>query len=67
MVTDVEDGKINYQIVDRGSGVDMEHSAKRTYLQPQWVFDCVNAVLLMPLNKYLPSSDLPAHAHFDKT
>jgi len=61
VVTDEEDGKINYQIVDRGASVDMKHSAQRTYLQPQWVFDCVNAVLLMPLNKYLPSSDLPAH------
>merc|ERR1711972_750202 len=40
---------------------EMKHDAKRSYLQPQWVSDSVNAGLLMPLAKYLPGVELPAH------
>merc|ERR1711972_1076368 len=40
---------------------EMKHDAKRSYLQPQWVSDSVNAGLLMGVSRYLPDAELPAH------
>merc|ERR1712088_913872 len=57
----VEDPKITHQICDRGAHTDMKYAAQRSYLQPQWVFDSVNARFLLPLERFLPNSELPAH------
>jgi len=39
------------QIVDRPSQGHMFLS--REYIQPQWVFDCVNARIILPTEDYL--------------
>jgi len=55
------DDRITHQIVDRGSQRSKPHAASRYYVQPQWVFDCVNAKCLLPPDKYFPSVQLPPH------
>lgn len=35
--------------------------ACRYYVQPQWVFDCVNRRELIPTDQYLIGAELPAH------
>lgn len=56
---DESDESISYQIVDRPS-VDKQYLS-RYYVQPQWVFDSVNARNLLPINKYLMGAVLPPH------
>nr|XP_039267041.1 pescadillo homolog [Styela clava] len=51
--------KITHQIVDRPNP-NMKFITRR-YLQPQWVFDCINARMLLPVTGYLPGDMLPPH------
>ncbi|XP_038215137.1 pescadillo homolog [Zerene cesonia] len=64
---DESDESIAYQIVDRPS-MDKQYLS-RYYVQPQWVFDSVNARTLLPINKYLMGAVLPPHLSpfIDKT
>ncbi|CAK1545249.1 unnamed protein product [Leptosia nina] len=64
---DETDESIAYQIVDRPS-MDKQYLS-RYYVQPQWVFDSVNARTLLPINKYLMGATLPPHLSpfIDKT
>lgn len=56
---DENDENITHQIVDRPS---MEKQyISRYYIQPQWVFDSVNARELLPVNKYFMGEILPPH------
>lgn len=56
---DENDETITHQIVDRQS-MDKQYIS-RYYVQPQWVFDCVNARQLLPVNKYFLGELLPPH------
>ncbi|XP_063713403.1 pescadillo homolog [Symsagittifera roscoffensis] len=53
------DTKITHQIVDRNTVSDRKLT--RFYIQPQWVFDCVNARSLIPMEPYFPGKTLPPH------
>jgi len=54
-----DDAKITHQIVDRPA--IHNQVLTRTYVQPQWIFDCVNARMLLPAKTYFPGSPLPPH------
>ncbi|XP_040319888.1 pescadillo homolog isoform X2 [Herpailurus yagouaroundi] len=56
---DVTDSCITHQIVDRPG--QQTPVIGRYYVQPQWVFDCVNARLLLPMADYFPGVQLPPH------
>ncbi|CAL8089898.1 unnamed protein product [Calicophoron daubneyi] len=53
-----DDPSVDYQVVDRPMN-DMK--VTRYYVQPQWIFDSVNAGRLLPAQDYLPGVDLPPH------
>ncbi|XP_059171927.1 pescadillo homolog [Physella acuta] len=53
------DNSITHQIVDRPAVTDQR--LDRTYVQPQWVFDCVNARTLLPAKDYFPGIPCPPH------
>ncbi|XP_011494818.1 PREDICTED: pescadillo homolog [Ceratosolen solmsi marchali] len=56
---DENDETITHQIVDRPS---MEKQfISRYYIQPQWIFDSVNARELLPVEKYFMGCMLPPH------
>jgi pescadillo protein len=56
---DVSDETITHQLIDRPILTDM--IVNRVYVQPQWVFDSINARKLLPVDGYLPGSILPPH------
>lgn len=56
---DVTDPCITHQIVDRPG--QQTPVISRCYVQPQWVFDSVNARLLLPVADYFPGVPLPPH------
>ncbi|NWI90342.1 PESC protein, partial [Pitta sordida] len=56
---EVSDPSITHHIIDRPR-VDKQ-VVGRYYLQPQWVFDSVNARLCMPVADYFPGVLLPPH------
>ncbi|KAI5076576.1 hypothetical protein GOP47_0008641 [Adiantum capillus-veneris] len=53
------DEEITHQIVDRPSQGHMFLS--REYIQPQWVYDCVNNRMLLPTHEYVLGRVPPAH------
>ena len=53
------DESITYQIVDR-ENVKAQY-LNRQYVQPQWVYDSVNARKLLPAEDYFPGAKLPPH------
>ncbi|XP_069944132.1 pescadillo homolog [Cherax quadricarinatus] len=55
----VTDESITHEIVDRPQKTQKYLS--RYYIQPQWVYDCINARILLPVQEYFPGVTLPAH------
>jgi len=53
------DPTITHQIVDRPVAGQMY--INRVYVQPQWVFDCINENMILPVDDYLPGAILPPH------
>ncbi|CAG5922884.1 pescadillo [Menidia menidia] len=56
---DVTDETITHHIVDRPT-VDKQF-INRYYIQPQWVYDCINAKILLPVEDYFLGVTLPPH------
>ncbi|KAL7836857.1 hypothetical protein AOLI_G00281410 [Acnodon oligacanthus] len=56
---DVTDETITHHIVDRPS-LDKQYM-NRYYIQPQWVYDSVNAKMLLPVEDYFLGATLPPH------
>jgi len=57
---DISDASITHHVTDRETVKDRVKS--REYIQPQWVFDCVNSKLILPVSRYAPEAkDLPPH------
>eukprot|EP00771_Trimastix_marina_P002145 gnl/Trimastix_PCT/326.p1 GENE.gnl/Trimastix_PCT/326~~gnl/Trimastix_PCT/326.p1 ORF type:complete len:887 (-),score=347.50 gnl/Trimastix_PCT/326:27-2687(-) len=54
----ITDDRITHQVVDRPL---KERLLTRTYVQPQWVYDCVNAGVRLPVGTYIPGAKLPPH------
>ncbi len=54
-----DDPSITHQIVDRPSLANM--LVDRHYVQPQWVFDCLNARQILDIASYRIGESLPSH------
>lgn len=53
------DQTITHHIVDRG--YQSHQYLSRCYVQPQWVYDCINEGVLLPTGEYAPNAVLPPH------
>jgi pescadillo protein len=53
------DSRVTHQIIDRP--LQSNSTLSREYIQPQWVFDSINAKLLLPARLYGPGVKLPPH------
>jgi len=52
------DPRVTHHVVDRPQqGVSLQ----REYVQPQWIFDCINAGVALPAHAYRPGAKLPPH------
>jgi len=56
---DEADESITHQVVDRPAIKNRVIS--RTYIQPQWIFDCINSKQVLPMDEYVPGAVLPPH------
>lgn len=56
---DVTDETITHHIVDRPN-TDKQY-INRYYIQPQWVYDCANAKIVLPVEDYFLGVTLPPH------
>ena len=55
----LDDESVTHHIVDRPMTDGFNTS--RDYVQPQWVFDSINARMRLPVYKYKPGVSLPPH------
>jgi len=52
---------ITHEVVDRPLKSGNHLYLDREYVQPQWVYDSVNAGILLPVEEYAPGKKLPPH------
>ena len=58
----VDDAEITHHIIDRPSiAPELKAFDKREFLQPQWVFDCINAGKILNTDGYHIGEALPNH------
>ncbi len=55
------DETITHQVVDRPLPPGANTYMNRVYVQPQWIFDCINENMILPHEEYLPGAVLPPH------
>ncbi|CAG8751611.1 16431_t:CDS:2, partial [Dentiscutata erythropus] len=53
------DDRITHHIIDRP--IIKDQFLTRVYVQPQWVYDCINARKLLKTKQYRPGNELPPH------
>lgn len=61
---DASDMTITHHIIDRPLNDEqskMMQKRQREFVQPQWVFDCLNVGTLLPMSKYAAGAQLPPH------
>ncbi|KAH6809868.1 pescadillo-like protein [Perilla frutescens var. frutescens] len=56
------DQSITHQVVDRSS--QGHKFLTREYIQPQWIYDCVNARIILPTEKYIVGCASISSEHF---
>jgi len=56
----LEDVSITHHILDRNIAESQKRST-RQYVQPQWVFDCLNTGAVIPTEHYQPGVQCPPH------
>ena len=55
-----DDKRITHYIVDRPlNGINIKPN--KEYVQPQWIFDCLNKKMILPVSEYYPGKKLPPH------
>lgn len=54
-----DDETITHQVIDRP--LVGKTYLNRVYIQPQWIFDCINENIILPVDDYLPGALLPPH------
>ncbi|RKP03731.1 hypothetical protein CXG81DRAFT_9149, partial [Caulochytrium protostelioides] len=58
-----DDDRITHMVVDRPlvASIAATRRTDREYIQPQWIYDSVNAGTLLPTTDYLQGATLPPH------
>jgi len=52
---------ITHHVMDRPLGQLTQDLPAREFVQPQWVFDCINAQIKLPIHRYAVGKPLPPH------
>jgi pescadillo protein len=55
------DDCITHHIIDRPLDPNHTYPLNREYVQPQWIFDCINMKMILPTHYYKPGQKLPPH------
>ena len=54
-----KEGEVTHRIIDRP--VPEKEDKNCNFVQPQWVYDSLNAGILLPVEEYAPGVELPPH------